>query len=105
MFPQNDSYIKTGSDESHLNVSLIMRDKVGQCTQTTIFEKKGEPKRIRTEVLLLTSLTPYRWAKAAHNSAVCTCTTSFYTLKKKKKKKGGGGLKAFIITCDKSTAR
>ena len=53
--------IKVGSDESHFNVSLIVRDKVTrQCPQTTTFEKKGEPKQIRTEVLLLTSLTPYR---------------------------------------------
>ena len=38
-----------------------MRDKVtGQCPQTTTFEEKGEPKQIRTEVLPLTSLTPYR---------------------------------------------
>ena len=58
---QNDSCIKIGSDESHFNVSLIVRDKVTrQCPQTTTSEKKGEPKRIRTEVLLLTSLTPYR---------------------------------------------
>ena len=43
--------------ESHFNVSLIVRDKVArQCPQTTIFEEKGEPKRIRTEVPLLTSL-------------------------------------------------
>ena len=43
--------IKMGSDESHFNVSLIVRDKVTrQCPQTTIFEEKGEPKRIRTEV-------------------------------------------------------
>ena len=54
---QNDSCIKMGSDESHFNVSLIVRDKVTrQCPQTTIFEEKGEPKRIRTEVPLLTSL-------------------------------------------------
>ena len=53
--------IKIGSDESHFNVSLIVRDKVTrQCPQTTTFEEKGEPKRIRTEVLPLTSLTPYR---------------------------------------------
>ena len=26
----------------------------------TTFEEKGEPKRIRTEVLLLTCITPYR---------------------------------------------
>ena len=58
---QNDSCIKMGSDESYFNVSLIVRDKVTrQCPQTTIFEEKGEPKRIRTEVPLLTSITPYR---------------------------------------------
>ena len=53
--------IKMGSDESHFNVSLIVRDKVTrQCPQTTAFEEKGEPKRYRTEVLPLTSLPPYR---------------------------------------------
>ena len=57
-----------GSDECHFNVSFIVRDKVTrrQCPQTTTFEEKGEPKRIRTEVPLFTSLTPYRWAKSAH---------------------------------------
>ena len=50
-----------GSDKSHFNVSLIVKDKVTkQRPQTTIFEEKGEPKRIRIEVPLLTSLTPYR---------------------------------------------
>ena len=58
---QNDSCIKMGSDESHFNVSLIVRDKVTRKSpQATTFEEKGEPKRIRTEVPLLTSLTPYR---------------------------------------------
>ena len=58
---QNDSCIKVGSDESHFNVSLIVRNKVTrQCPQTTTFEEKEEPKRVRTEVPLLTSLTPYR---------------------------------------------
>ena len=58
---QNDPCIKMGSDESHFNVSLIVRDKMSrQCPQTTIVEEKGEPKRYRTEVLALTSLTPYR---------------------------------------------
>ena len=57
----NDSCIKMGSDESHFNVSLTVRDRVTrQCPQTTTFEETGEPKRIRTEVPLLTSLTPYR---------------------------------------------
>ena len=40
-----------------------------QCPRTTTFSKeKGEPKRYRTEVLPLTSLTPYRWAKPAHTA-------------------------------------
>ena len=55
------TYIKMGSDESHFNVSLIVRDKVTRpCPQTTTSEEKGEPKRYRTEVLPLTSLPPYR---------------------------------------------
>ena len=46
------------SDESHFNVSLIVRDKVTrQCPETTIFEEKGEPKQFWTEVPLLTNLT------------------------------------------------
>ena len=61
---QNDSCIKMGSDESHFNVSLIVRDTVTrQCPQTTTFEgekkkkKKKRPKRIRTDTLsLFTSL-------------------------------------------------
>ena len=58
---QNDSCINMGSDESHFNVSLIVRDKVTrQCPQTTGFEENGEPKQVRAEVPLLTSLTPYR---------------------------------------------
>ena len=58
---QNDTCIKMGSDKSHFNVSIIVRDKVTrQCPQTTAFEEKGEPKQVRTEVPPLTSLTPYR---------------------------------------------
>ena len=57
---QDDSCIKMGSDKSHFNVPLIVRDKVTRlCLQTTTFEERGEPKRNRTEVLPLTSLTPY----------------------------------------------
>ena len=52
--------LRLGSDESHFNVSLIARDTVRRrCPQTTTFEEKGEPKRIRNEVPLLTSITPY----------------------------------------------
>ena len=56
-----------GSDESHFNVSV---GSDGQSHKTvpanhSLFEEKGEPKGYRTEVLPLTSLTPYRWAKPA----------------------------------------
>ena len=55
---QNDSCIKTGSDESHFNVSLIVREKSHKTVSTDhTFQEKGEPKRYRTEVLPLTSLT------------------------------------------------
>ena len=48
-----------GSDGSHFNVFLIVRDKIARvCPQITTFEEKGEPKRNRAEVLLLTSRTP-----------------------------------------------
>ena len=58
---QNDLRIKIGSDENHFNVSLTVKDIVTrQRPQITTFEEKGEPKRIRTEVPLLTSLTPNR---------------------------------------------
>ena len=48
-----------GSDESHFNVS-VGSDGQGHKTVSTnhhLFEEKGEPKRYRTEVLQLTSLT------------------------------------------------
>ena len=51
---QNDFCIKMGSNESHFNVSLIVRDKVTrQCPQNTTFEERRQSKRDRTEVLLL----------------------------------------------------
>ena len=44
---QNDPCIKMGSDESHFNVSLIVKDSVTrQCPYTTTFKEKGDPKRI-----------------------------------------------------------
>ena len=59
---QNDSCIKKGSDKSHFNVSV---ENDGQSHKTVstnhnLLDEKGEPKRYRTEVLPLTSLTPYR---------------------------------------------
>ena len=45
----NDPCIKMGSDESHFNDSLIVKDKVTrQRPQTTKFEEKRDPKRIQT---------------------------------------------------------
>ena len=59
---QNDSCIKIGSDESHFNVSGGSDGQSHKTVSTNhnLFEEKGEPKRYRTEVLPLTSLTPYR---------------------------------------------
>ena len=65
---QKDSCIKMGSDKSHFNVSLIVRDKVTrQCPQTTTFLKRRES-RSGIEPKSLT--TPNRWAKAAHSVTV-----------------------------------
>ena len=60
--PENDSCIKMGSDESHFNVSVGSDGQSHKTVSTdyNLFEEKGEPKRYRTEVLPLTSLTPYR---------------------------------------------
>ena len=66
---QNGSSIKMGSDTSHFKGS----DGQGHKTVSTnhnLFEEKGEPKRYRTEVLQLTSLTPYRQAKPAHSDCL-----------------------------------
>ena len=56
---QNDFGIKMGSDKSHFNVSVGSDGQSHKTVSTNhnLFEEKGEPKRIRTEVLLLTSLT------------------------------------------------
>ena len=57
-----------GSDESHFNVSVGSDGQSHKTVSTNhhLSEEKGEPKRYQTEVLLLTSLTPYRQAKLAH---------------------------------------
>ena len=59
---QNDSCSKMGSDESHFNVSAESDGQSHRTVSTNhnLFEEKGEPKRYRTEVLPLASLTPYR---------------------------------------------
>ena len=58
---QNDSCIKMGSDESHFNVSVGSDGQSHRTVSTNhnLFEKKGELKWYRTEVLPLTNLMPY----------------------------------------------
>ena len=59
---QNDSCIKMGSNESHFNVYVGSDGQSHKTVSTNhnLSEEKAEPKQIRTEVLLLTSLTHYR---------------------------------------------
>ena len=59
---QNDSCIKMGSDESRFNVSVGSDGQRHRTVSTNhnLFEEKVKPKRNRTEVLLLTSLTLHR---------------------------------------------
>ena len=61
-----------GSDESHFNASVGSDGQSHKTVSTNhnLFEEKGEPKRYRTEVLPLTSLTPGQTARPnrlAHN--------------------------------------
>ena len=71
---QNDFCIKMGSDESHFNVSVGSDGQSHKTVSTNhnLVEDKGEPKQIRTEVLPLTSLTPYREAKPAPTETLRT---------------------------------
>ena len=80
---QNDSCIKTGSDESHFNVSVGIDGQSHRTVSTNhnFFEEKGEPKRYRTEVLPLTNLKPVlNWANVCspeHTSDTSTNYDSF----------------------------
>jgi len=58
---QNDSCIKMGSDGGRFNVSGGSDGQSHKTVSTNhnLFEERGELKRYRTEVLPLTSLTPY----------------------------------------------
>ena len=59
---QNDFCIMMDSDENHFNVSVGSDGQSHRTVSTNhnLYEEKGEPKQIRTEVLLLTSLTSCR---------------------------------------------
>ena len=57
---QNDFCIKMGSDESHVSVGSDGQSHKTVSTNDNLFAENGEPEWYRTEVLPLTSLTPYR---------------------------------------------
>ena len=60
--------IKMGSDESHFNVSVGSEGQSHRTVSTNqnLFDKKGEPKRYRTEVLPLANLKPVlNWANVS----------------------------------------
>ena len=59
-----------GSDESRFNVSVGSDGQSHRTVSTdhNLFDEKGESKRYRIEVLPLTNLTPYRWAKPVHKA-------------------------------------
>ena len=66
------------NDQGHFNVSVGSDGQSHKTVSTNhnLSEEKGEPKRYQTEVLPLTSLTPYRYAKSAHLK--CDVCAHFY---------------------------
>ena len=50
---QNDSFIKMGSNESHFNVSLIVRDKVTRQCPHTLVKRKESRSRFEPRSLCL----------------------------------------------------
>ena len=75
-----------------------MRDKVTrQCPQTTTFEEKGEQKRVRTEVPLLTSLTPYRYAKPVHEGGLSSASAFYSSLLQVIVGVPSGGVFGFVL--------
>ena len=62
---------------SHFNVSLTVWAKSQDSVHKPQFLKRRERRADadRTEVLLLTSLAPYRWATPAHSLASGACST------------------------------
>ena len=68
---QNDSCIKMGSDESHFNVSLIVRDSHETVsTNHNLFEQKGEPKSRRPSAYQPNALP---LGQTGSDFCVCTC--------------------------------
>ena len=53
---QNDSYIKTGSDESHFVLLIVRAKSQGSVTNHILFEEKGKPNRNRAEIIPINML-------------------------------------------------
>ena len=72
---QNDFCIQMSSDESRFNVTVGSDGQSHKAVSANhnLSEEKRQPKWYRTEVLPLTSLTPYRQAKPAHPSPWGAC--------------------------------
>ena len=60
------------SDESHFNVSVGNDGQSYKAVSTNhnLLEEKGEPKRYRTEVLPLTSITPYCYVRMVRRTMI-----------------------------------
>ena len=59
---QNDSCIKMGTDESHFNVSLIVRDKVTrQCPPTKLLKRKDSRSGFEARSLSECAQSKYPW--------------------------------------------
>ena len=72
-----------GSDESRFNVSWLWGTKSQrQCPRTTTFEEKGEPKQIRTEVPLRTSVTTTILGGSCHKYHFCRGKTRLLSRQK-----------------------
>ena len=68
---QNDSFIKTGSDENHFKVSLLVRaTATRQCPEATFLKREESRSEESNRRRPFTSLTPYRWAKSRVFKAV-----------------------------------
>ena len=65
---KNDTCIKLGSDESHFNVSLIVRGKVTKTVSINhnFRRERSEESRSGIEPTSFCFTRPYRWAKPAH---------------------------------------
>ena len=88
---QNDSCIKMGGDESHFNVSLIVKDKVTrQCPQTTTLLKPRKDSR--------TSLKPVlNWANVCSPNILRTVRRTMIRFLTELRRKWFGQFKLYFV--------